>query len=188
MLRGVVYLVSGWLLLAFVGGMAEVLGLTVMLPATSAILLTHAAFGPISVPSGLAVAVALGYLEDLHQGAPIGCLTLSHALAFLGVRWAAQRFHIGNTLMQAAAGAAGILLVDAISGGILFTLSDAFGIRREALLASFVQVRWHVLGTALAAPVLWLGLDLLLQRLRLDVPPPASTTTFSQGFRRGRSQ
>src|SRR5690606_5938154 len=64
MLRAFVYLVVGWVLIAVVGGMADVLSLTIMLPATSAVILTHAAFSVgTSVPLGLFVAIALGYLE-----------------------------------------------------------------------------------------------------------------------------
>jgi len=187
MLRGVVYLVSGWVALAFVGGMADVLALTIMLPATSAIVLAHAAFAPISVPSGLAVAVALGYLEDLHQGAPIGTLCLAHAAAFLGLRWAAQRFHVGGWMMQAFAGLAGVLFVDLATAGVLVVMSDSLGVFRPALQSALPQVRWHALATALAAPVVWLGLDVLMQRLRLEEPPPAPTTTFSQALRKRRS-
>jgi len=187
MLRAAVYLLCGWLLLAFVGGIAEVLGLTIMLPATSAILLTHAAFGrQITAPLGLAVAIALGYLEDQHQGAPEGTLTLAHGLAFLGLRWAAQRFHIGGWLMQALAAFAAVVLVDVLTAGVLAMMSDALGLRREALYGCLWAARWHALATALTAPVVWVGLDTLLLRLGIDEPPPGSDPARARFGPRGR--
>lgn len=175
MLRATTYIVLGWVLIAVVGGLADVVGLTVMLPATSAILVTHAAFSrDASVPAGLAVAVALGYLEDVHQGAPVGTLCLAHVVAFLGLRWAAGRVHLRSWLLQALASVFGLVLVDFATIGTLVVLAEPLGVRREALLEAAGQMRWHALATLLAAPAVWLALDRLLVRLRLDERPTPS--------------
>lgn len=173
MLRAAAYLVLGWMLIAMIGGLADVLTLTVMLPATSAVVITHIAFArKTPVPAGLAVAVALGYLEDLHQGAPVGTLCLAHALAFLALHWSARRFHLGNWVVQAIVSVLGVLLVDLITLAVLMVLSEPFGVRTEALLIAVADVRWHALATLLAAPPLWWLIDHVFVLLRIDDPPP----------------
>lgn len=173
MLRGFVYLVSGWVLIAVVGGLADVLSLTIMLPATSAVIVTHAAFSAgTSVHFGLAVAIALGYLEDLHQGAPIGTLALAHGLTFLLLRWASGRFAITGLVLRAAAGLLSAALLDAVTLAILFVLADPLGVPREALWGATAVLHWHALATLLVAPPLWSGIDRLLLALRLDDRPP----------------
>ena len=60
---------------------------------------------------GLAIAVTLGYLEDLHQGAPIGVLCMAHALGWLAIYAAARRFTLvgpGSKIMAASLMALGI--------------------------------------------------------------------------------
>jgi len=173
MLRAFVYVVLGWLLIALTGGMADVLSLTVMLPATSVVIVTYAAFSPhTSVHAGLAVAIGLGYLEDLHQGAPIGTLALAHGLTFLLLRWASGRFAITGFIMRAVAGLLSAVLLDAVTLAILLVLADPLGVPREALLGVTSVLHWHVLATMLVAPPLWAGVDRLLAALRLDDRPP----------------
>ena len=173
MLRAFVYLVLGWVLIAVVGGLADVLSLTIMLPATSAVILTHAAFSAgTSVHLGLAVAIALGYLEDLHQGAPIGTLALAHGLTFLLLRWASGRFAITGWILRAAAGLVSASLLDAVTLAVLVVLADPLGVPRDALLGATAILHWHALATLLVAPPLWSGIDRLLQALRLDDRPP----------------
>lgn len=173
MLRAFAYLVLGWVLIAVVGGLADVLSLTIMLPATSAVIITHAAFSAgTTVHFGLAVAIALGYLEDLHQGAPIGTLALVHAIGFLVLRWASSRFAITNLLMRAVASLVAVLLVDALTLLVLLVLAEPLGVQREALWAATSVLHWHALATLLVAPPLWSGIDRLLAALRLDDRPP----------------
>ncbi|MCX4242094.1 hypothetical protein [Paraliomyxa miuraensis] len=173
MLRAFVYLMVGWILIAVVGGMADVLSLTIMLPATSVVILTHAAFSQsTTVPLGLFVAIALGYLEDLHQGAPIGTLSLAHGLCYLVLRWASGRLAITGFVLRAAAGLVSALLLDGLTLAILFVLADPLGVPREALLGATGVLHWHALATLLVAPPLWSGLDRLLVALKLDDRPP----------------
>lgn len=173
MLRAFVYVMLGWLLIALVGGLADVLSLTIMLPATSAVIITHVAFAvgtPVHV--GLAVAVALGYLEDLHQGAPIGTLSLAHGVGFLVLRWTSGRFAISGWALRAVASLGAALLVDALTLAILLVLGDPLGVPREALLGATKVVHWHALATLLVAPPLWAAMERLFQALRLDDRPP----------------
>ena len=173
MIRGFAYVVLGWLLLAVVGGLAEVFGITVMLPATSAVVITHAAFARgLTLPVGLAVAIGLGYLEDLHQGAPVGTLTLAYGVAFLALRWFSGRFHIGGLGMRSVASLGAVILVDLLTLGILFTLAEPFGLRREALWSSMSDARWHALATLLVAPPVWALLDRAFAVMRLEETTP----------------
>lgn len=173
MLRAFVYIVLGWILIAVVGGLADVLSLTIMLPATSVVIVTHAAFSVgTSTPVGLGLAIALGYLEDLHQGAPMGTLALAHGLAFLLMRWASGRFAITGWIMRLVAGLVSVVLLDALTLAILQTLAEPLGLSRDALWRSVQVLHWHALATGLVAPPLWAGTDRLLLALRLDDRPP----------------
>lgn len=173
MLRAFVYLVLGWILIAVVGGLADVLSLTIMLPATTAVIITHAAFSSgTTLHLGLAVAIALGYLEDLHQGAPIGTLSLAHGVGFLVLRWASGRFAITGFVLRAAGGLLATVLVDTLTLVVLLVLAEPLGISREALWGGTRVMHWHALATLLVAPPLWSGLDRLLTALRLDDRPP----------------
>lgn len=173
MIRAVAYLGMGWVLIASVGALADVLSLSVMLPATSVIVLTHIAFErKTPLPAGLAVAIGLGYLEDLYQGAPVGVLCLSHAVAYLAFQWAASRLHLGGWISHMLASAVGVVLVDGVTVIILLVLADRFGVRREALWGSVPELRWHWLATCLAAPPQWWVFDRMLIALRIEEPPP----------------
>jgi hypothetical protein len=179
MFRALTYLALGWLLLAAVPALAQVLGLSIMLPATTAVLVTHVAFAreEHSTPAGLAVALLLGYLEDLHQGAPVGTLALAHGLAFLAMRWLAARIALRGIASRAAASMLAVLLVDAATWATLFTIADSLGVRRSALSDALWQTRWHALATALAAHPVWMLVDRVLGWLRLDRPAPEGTPT-----------
>lgn len=173
MLRAFVYLVLGWLLIALVGGLAEVLDLTVMLPATSVVVVTHAAFSPrASLPTGLAVAVALGYLEDLHQGAPIGTLTLAYATSFLALRWASARLAVPGPLMQAVVAVLALVLVDLVTAAVLLVMADALAVRRDVVVGSLAGVHWHAFATLLVAPPTWSLIERTLALLKIDDRPP----------------
>jgi cell shape-determining protein MreD len=172
-LRGFCYVVFGWMLIAVVGGLAEVFSITVMLPATSAVIVTHVAFSRTrSVPYGLAIAIALGYLEDLHQGAPVGTLTLAHALTALVLYWASGRVAVRGIAMRAAAAAIAVVLVDAFTFAILLSLAEPLAVGRSAVIAAASTIHWHVLATALVAPPVWVGFDRAFELLRLDDEPP----------------
>lgn len=173
MLRPFTYVILGWLLLALCGGLADVLALTIVLPSTSAVILAHAAWGEDRrlVP-GLAVAVGLGYLEDLHQGAPVGALSLSFGVAYLLLHWAAGRLAVRGWPMRALMALLAVVLVDAVMLLLLFALADTFGIRTEALLGTLPGLRWHALATALVGPPVWTLLDRTFAIFRLDDRPP----------------
>lgn len=165
MLRALAYVLLGWLLLASVAGLGHSLGLTIMLPATSAVLLVRLAFTrALTLPLGLAVALALGYLEDLHQGTPTGTLCLAHGLAYLLTVWAATRIAVEGPIVRAVA--CGLLAgaVDLLTLAELLLLAEPLGIDTRALFSAVPAIRWHVLATILAAPAVgWLA-DLVLRR------------------------
>ena len=171
--RTLAYVSLGWLLMAAVPAFASRVGLTVMLPATTAVLLAHLAFSRKgSLPWALAVATGLGYLEDLHQGAPLGTLALAHGLTFLGLRWAAARIALRGIVSRAMAGLVTIVAVDLCTFATLVLLADGLGFSRDSLLHSLWEVRWHVLATGLVAHPVWLLTDRVFQLLRLDKPRP----------------
>jgi cell shape-determining protein MreD len=173
MLRPFTYVILGWLLLALCGGLADVLSLTIVLPSTSAVVIAHAAFnGDRKLVPGLAVAIGLGYLEDLHQGAPVGSLSLSFGVAFLVLHWAAGRLAVRGWTTRALVALLAIVLVDATMFVLLFALADTFGIRMEALLGTLSGLRWHALATTLVGPPVWALLDRTFSVFRLDDRPP----------------
>lgn len=172
MLRAFTHLIIGWLLIATTGGLADVLGLTIVLPATSAVVLAHAAFaGERQLVPGLAVAVALGYVEDLHQGAPVGVLSLAFALTWLLLWWTAGRIAVRGWAMRALVSLLAVVLLDAITMLILLVLADTFAIRGESLLAMLVGLRWHALATLLVAPPVWALLQRIFTLFRLESGP-----------------
>lgn len=185
MFRALAYVLLGWLLIAAVPGLARVLELTIMLPSTTAVLITHVAFAREEHPTavGLAIAIVLGYLEDVHQGAPVGTLALAHGLAFLAMRWVAARIALHGILSRSLAAAGTIALVDLATWAILFVLAQPLGIGREALGHALWQTRWHVLATLLVAHPVWLLIDSLFSLLRLDRRPVE--TTLSRRSRSG---
>ncbi len=174
LLRGLAYVVLGWLLLAAVPGLAHVFDLSVALPSTTAVVLLHLAFRqqredePLA--AGLAVAVVLGYLEDLHQGAPTGVLTLVHALTYLLLYWSAQRLSLPGLITKGMAAAATLLIIDLLTWAVLMTLADPLGMQRDALSHSLSVVGWRALETFLLAYPVWLFLDWIFPALRLAEP------------------
>lgn len=172
MLRGFTYLIVGWLLIAVTGGFADVLGLSIVLPATSAVVIAHAAFtGERSLVVGLAVAVSLGYVEDLHQGAPVGTLSLAAAVTFLILHWAAGRFAVRGWPMRALVGVVAVILLDLVTMAVLFVMADKFGVRKPALVSMLIGMRWHAIATALVAPPVWALFDRAFVWFRLDTRP-----------------
>ncbi len=163
MIRAALYTLLGWTLLASVAGLGHSFGLTVMLPATSAVLLAHLAFTrELSLPLGVAVAVALGYLEDQHQGTPIGALSLAHGLAFLLTVWAGTRIAVEGAVVRALAAGLVAVLIDLITFGELMLLAQRLGVDSRALVHALPQLSWHALATVLAAPAVWLLADVVL--------------------------
>lgn len=180
--RALAYIVLGWLLLAAVAALGKVFALSVMLPSTSAVLLVHLAFAREgTLPAKLGVVTVLGYLEDLHQGAPIGTLILAHQLAFLALHWAAGRLALRSWMSRAAAAAAAVALVDLSTYATLMLLAESMRVPREALHVGLWQARWHVLATFLAAHPTWLLTDWLFARLRLDQPRPSTQPAAREG-------
>ncbi len=174
MLRAFTHLIVGWMLVALVGGLADVLGLSIMLPATSAVVVAHAAFaGQRELVPGLAVAVALGYVEDLHQGAPTGVLTLAFALSFLVLHWAAGRIAVRGWSMRALVSLMAVTLVDTLTMLTLLALADPLSIRTEALWPMALSLRWHALATVLVAPPVWALLQRIFAVFRLDAQTPS---------------
>ena len=174
MLRAALYITVGWLLIAAVAGLGHSLGLTVMLPASSVVLLVHMAFsgdggGELEgegepqpglhrppLAADLAVAIALGYLEDIHQSQLAGTLSLAHGLTFLVLRWASYRIAITRVGARAVVTLAAALLVDLITVGLLTLTAPRVGLQRASLLASAGgNLHWHALATALAMPAIW---------------------------------
>ncbi|NVB36444.1 hypothetical protein G6O69_01280 [Pseudenhygromyxa sp. WMMC2535] len=170
--RALAYIALGWLLMAAVAGLGHVFALSVMLPSTTAVLLVHLAFAQEGeLPAKLAVVTVLGYLEDLHQGAPMGTLILAHQLAFLALHWGAGRLALHGWLSRAAAALAAVGLIDIATWGTLMVLADSMRIPREALLDGLWQARWHLTATFLVAHPVWLLTDRVLERLRLQPKP-----------------
>ena len=167
--RALAYIAYGWLLIALIGGLGHVFELSVMLPSTTAVLLVHLAFtGEGELPAKLAVASVLGYREDLHQGAPIGTLTLAHQLTFLALYWASGRLALHGWFSRCVAGLAAVGLVDLATWATLMVLAERPRIPHEALMEALWQSRWHLLATFLVAHPVWFSIQWLLRRLRLD--------------------
>lgn len=159
-LRLLAYVFLGWLLTAAVAGLGPVLHLSVMLPATSAILLTHLAFSRWGqLHWGLGMAVVMGYLEDLHQGAPIGLLATIYAFGWLGLYRAARRFTLVGPLSRVFAAVAVAAGLDLMTWTMLTILAEPLGFTRGALNAALGGVGWHLLGTALFVPAVWWTAD-----------------------------
>jgi cell shape-determining protein MreD len=173
MFRVLAYLVVGWLFIAAVPGLARVLEFTIMLPSTTAVIITHVAFSreEHSTPVGLALAIVLGYLEDVHQGAPVGTLALAHGICFLVMRWFAARIALRGILTRSVAALSAVVVIDLSTWAILFTLADSFGMGRDALNHALWQTRWHALATFLCAQPVWLVMDAVLRVTRIDRRP-----------------
>jgi cell shape-determining protein MreD len=176
-LRAALYIATGWCLIALVAGLGQSLGLTVMLPATSLVVLMHMSFsgadhGELSehgrghpslyrpaLAGDLAIALALGYLEDIHQGLLVGTLCLTHGLALLGLRWASYRLTVIGLWSRALVTLLLALFVDLMTAGILLAIGPAIGLPHTAVLQDLAAVPWHALATMLAAPAIWIVLD-----------------------------
>jgi hypothetical protein len=170
--RALAYIALGWLLIAAVAGLGHVFELSVMLPSTTAVLLVHLAFSREGeLPAKLAIATVLGYLEDLHQGAPLGTLILAHQLCFLALYWASGRLALHGWLSRAAASLVAVGLVDLATWGTLMVLAEPMRIPRDALMAALWQARWHLLATFLVAHPVWLLTEWVFRKLRLDQSP-----------------
>ncbi len=167
--RALAYLLLGWLLIAAVASLGHVFHLSVMLPSTTAVLLVHLAFSREgTLPAKLAIAALLGYLEDLHQGAPLGTLMLAHQLCFLALHWAAARLALHGWLSRAFAALAAVALIDLATWATLMVLAEPLRIPREALMGALWQSRWHLLATFLIAHPVWLTTEWLLRVLRIE--------------------
>lgn len=176
MLRALALVALGWFLMAAVAGLGHAFGLTLALPATSVVLVTYLAYEREgSLPRGLAVTIALGYLEDLHQGLPTGTLSLAYALVYLFLAWTSLRLALTGLVFRALTAALACLAVDLLTWALLFLLADALDINREGLAAGLRTIHWHAIATALAAPAIWgiLGvLEVLTRRLGGQAPTP----------------
>ena len=162
-MRPLIYLACGWLLLALVGAVGHVAALTIMLPATSAALVAHAVFTrELSLPAAVLVAVALGYLEDMHQGTPAGMLSLVHGVACLALVGASRRFAVEGAVARALAAGVAAVFVDLLTFGLLVVLWRRLGVDMDPLLAGLWLARWHALATVLAAPAVYLLVELAL--------------------------
>ena len=163
MVRALIYTLLGWVLLAAVAGLGHSFDLTVMLPATSAVLLTHLAFSrELSLPTGLAVAITLGYLEDLHQGTPVGALSLAHGVAYLLTVWAGTRIAVEGAIVRAIAAGVVATIIDLITFAEFAVLADRLGLEVRTLVRALPTLRWHALATVLAAPAVGLVTDTVL--------------------------
>jgi len=162
-MRAILYTLLGWVMLASVAGLGHSFGLTVMLPATSAVLLTHLAFSrDLSLPTGLAVAITLGYLEDLHQGTPVGALSLAHGIAYLLTVWAGTRIAVEGAIVRAIAAGFVAVIIDLITFAEFALLADRLGLEVRTLVRALPTLRWHALATVLAAPAVGLLTDTVL--------------------------
>jgi cell shape-determining protein MreD len=160
--RGLAYVLIGWLAMATVGSAGHILHVSVMLPSTSAV--------------QLAIAAVLGYLEDLHQGAPLGTLMLAHQLCFLALHWAAGRLALHGWLSRAGASLVAVALIDGATWATLMVLAEPLRLPRDALTAALWQSRWHMLATFLVAHPIWLLTDSLMRALRIERPKPTGET------------
>lgn len=164
--RVLTYVFLGWLLMGFVAGLGPVLHLSVLLPATSAILLAHFAFSDHRhLHWGLATAVCLGYLEDLHQGAPIGVLATVHAVGWLGLYRASTRFTLVGPLSTLLAATATCVVFDLGTWALLTLFAAQLGFGRPALNLALLDIGWHALATALFVPAVWWVADKLSAQL-----------------------
>jgi hypothetical protein len=175
--RGLAYVLLGWLVMAAVASVGHVFHLSVMLPSTTAVLLVHLAFAREgTLPAKLAIAAMLGYLEDLHQGAPLGTLMLAHQLTFLALHWASGRLALHGWISRAAAALVAVALIDLATWATLMVLAEPMRIPRDALMAALWQSRWHLLATFLVAHPVWRLTDSLLRALRIDRPKTAEAS------------
>lgn len=170
MLSASLLIALGWILTAGIAGLSHAFSITLVLPATSVILLCHVAFDrERSLAAGMTMAIILGYLEDLHQGLPLGTLTLAFALVYIALSWLSLRLAVSGSIVRALTALVACLAVDLLTWGILVALADPLGISREGLQSGLRMIHWHALATMLAAPAVWgmiAGLDAFVRRRR----------------------
>ena len=180
MLRASLLIALGWALSAGIAGLSHAFSLTLVLPATSVILLCHVAFDrERTLPAGMAIAIILGYLEDLHQGLPTGTLALAFGLVYLALAWLSLRLAVQGNVVRALTALCACFAVDLLTWLILVLLADPLGISREGLRSGLQMIHWHALATMLAAPAVWgmiAGLDALIARLRRNSVKSANQT------------
>jgi hypothetical protein len=92
------------------------------------------------------VAIALGYLEDLHQGTPVGSLSLAHGLAFLLTVWAGTRIAVEGAIVRAMAAGVVAAVIDLLTFAEFALLADRLGPRGShprAALRPCAGTRWR---------------------------------------------
>ncbi len=175
MIRVAAFILLAWGLSALVGALGQVFSLTLVLPATTAILVAQLAFSPrVPMPIVVGTSVVAGYLEDLEQGAPVGTLALSYGLCGLALTWLAARLAVRGWVTRALLAGLAAAVVDLLTFGVLWSLAGPLSVYRPALIASLWDARWHVLATMLAAPPVWGLADRYFGALGLPVATPAS--------------
>jgi cell shape-determining protein MreD len=168
-LRWPLYVLAGWIASAAVASLAHEAHFSLVLPQTSAILVVHSvfAFPHLTSRQHLAVAIALGYLDDLHHQAIIGSSTLAHVFAYALVAWIAPRISTqGQLVRMGVAGLASATIVLVI-GCVSLLMAPRLGFSKETLLAAWPQGLWQVLATVLVTSPLWLVMDWLLRLVRI---------------------
>ncbi len=176
MLRGFFYLFLGWVIILVVGGLAAALGLTIMLPVPAAIVLTHLLTEDRAAPPvGLFVAMSLGYVVDVHQGAPVGASSLAYGIVFLLARPAIMRLSLRGWFARGLVCACLAVALDLGLWVVLALLSEWLQILPGALDDGFSMFPWRALATALLVPPLWVILDwmALLDVFRTRLGPKA---------------
>lgn len=170
MFRGLAYVILGWVLIAAVGSLGHIMHITAVLPSTTIALLLHLGFSGrrarITLVFGLAVALVLGYLEDLHQGGPPGILSLTYGLTYLLVHVAARRFAVDGWRARMAAGVVLCFLTDLCTWGLLSALSGGLKLSTSGLRSGLSLMPWRALETGLIVNPVWLLADLIFPRIR----------------------
>ena len=168
-IEGLIYVVWGWILLAAVPALGYALHWTVMLPSTTAILMCHVAFVRTgSLTRGMLLALILGYLEDVHQGAPTGLLMFCHGVAFAGIYWVSARVSVHGLGGQILVSTLCVIVIDVTTWALLLGVADPLGLRIDAIHRSLWEARWHIVATALMAQPLWLVTNRMFSMVRID--------------------
>ena len=155
-----IYILTSWILSAIVAGFGQGFHLTIMLPLTSAICLTHYVFQHRRSRIGfMAFALILGYLEDIQQVMPVGTLTLVYLAAAILLMGLQRRFSLEGAWRSMITLFLLVVFIDTCTWLILFALSEQFSFNVGALRQTLTTVHWHALATMLATPVIWFVLD-----------------------------
>jgi cell shape-determining protein MreD len=143
--------------------------ITAVLPSTTIALLLHLGFSGrrarLTLTFGLAVALVLGYLEDLHQGGPPGVLCLAHGLTYLLVHFAARRFAVDGWRARVGAGIVLCFLTDLCTWALLSSLAGGFKLSTAGLRSGLALMPWRALETGLLVNPVWLLADTIFSRL-----------------------